>query len=166
MKRATTSERLKQLMEERGLKQIDIVKLAQPWCKEFNVKMNRSDISQYVTGKVVPQSDKIYLLAKALNVNEAWLMGSNVPMERNLNSKRLKQNEPSEIEYNVTEFEYGLIQKFRMLDARGKKTVLTTLNNEYEYARQANVEELAARGNDAPDSVKERVSDMLGRKCR
>lgn len=67
-------------------------------------------------------------------------------MERNLNPRRLKQSEPTEVEYSVTEFEYGIIQKFRMLDARGKKTVLTTLNNEYEYARQAASEFLAAHG--------------------
>ena len=44
--------------------------------------MNKSDISQYVSGKVEPNQDKLYVLAKALNVSEAWLMGYDVPMER------------------------------------------------------------------------------------
>ena len=42
----------------------------------------KSAMSQYVSGKFVPKQTRIYLLAKALNVNEAWLMGYDVPMER------------------------------------------------------------------------------------
>lgn len=40
-------------------------------------------ISDYLAGKYKAKQDKVYLMAKALNVNEAWLMGFNVPMERN-----------------------------------------------------------------------------------
>ena len=42
----------------------------------------KSAMSQYVSGKFVPKQTRIYLLAQALNVNEAWLMGYDVPMER------------------------------------------------------------------------------------
>ena len=42
----------------------------------------KSAMSQYVSGKFAPKQTRIYLLAKALNVNEAWLMGYDVPMER------------------------------------------------------------------------------------
>ena len=72
-------------MSERDLKQIDIIRLAEPICKEFKVKIGRNDISQYLSGKVEPRQNKIYILAKALDVNEAWLMGYDVPKERNVN---------------------------------------------------------------------------------
>lgn len=58
----TTSSRLRQLMAERGLKQIDILRAALPYSEEYGVKMNRSDISQYVSGKVVPRQDKLSVL--------------------------------------------------------------------------------------------------------
>lgn len=45
--------------------------------------LSRSTISHYMSGYAKPKSDKLYVLAKALNVNEAWLMGYDVPMERN-----------------------------------------------------------------------------------
>lgn len=40
--------------------------------------MNKSDISQYVSGKVEPNQDKLYILSNALNVREAWLMGYDI----------------------------------------------------------------------------------------
>lgn len=82
MKRENTAKRLKTIMEAKGLRQIDILNLTKPYCKEFNVKMNRSDISQYVSGKVEPNQSKLAILGMALDVNEAWLMGFDVPMMR------------------------------------------------------------------------------------
>lgn len=81
MKLSNTAIRLKQLMKERNLKQIDIVRLAEPYCKENNVKLGRNDISQYVAGKSEPGQHKLYILGKALDVSEAWLMGYDVPMK-------------------------------------------------------------------------------------
>ena len=51
MKPYTTSDRLKQLIEERHLKQADIVAMAQPYCKMYGVHLGKSTISQYVSGK-------------------------------------------------------------------------------------------------------------------
>ena len=82
MEKVTTAQRLKSLLESRNLKQVDIVNAAQPFCKAFNQKLGRNDISQYVSGKVVPGQDKLSLIALALNVSEVWLMGFDVPMER------------------------------------------------------------------------------------
>ena len=42
----------------------------------------KSSLSEYINGKYEAKQDGVYLLAKALNVNEAWLMGGDVPMER------------------------------------------------------------------------------------
>lgn len=83
MKKVTTAERLKQLMKERDLKQIDIVNLSQPFCKQYDIKIGRNDISQYLSGKVEPGQNKLFILGKALNVSEAWLMGFDVPMVQN-----------------------------------------------------------------------------------
>lgn len=82
MKRYTTAERLKEIMNSRNLRQVDILSLALPYCEEYGVKMNKSDLSQYVSGKVEPNQDKLAILGMALGVNETWLMGFNVPMGR------------------------------------------------------------------------------------
>mgnify|MGYP001159194863 CR=1 FL=1 len=82
MGKDSTAKRLKKIMGERNLRQIDILKLTEPYCKKYGVKMNKSDISQYCSGKTEPNQEKLFVLGEALNVNEAWLMGFNVPMER------------------------------------------------------------------------------------
>lgn len=81
MDKIATSARLKQVMAERNLKQVDILKLAAPHCTKLGVKINKSDLSGYVSGKFEPGNDKLLVLARALNVDPRWLMGiPGVPM--------------------------------------------------------------------------------------
>lgn len=80
--KVTTSDRLKYLMETRNLRQADILEKIQPYCKKYGVKIPRNALSQYVTGKVLPKQDKLTILGLALGVSEVWLMGYDVPMER------------------------------------------------------------------------------------
>lgn len=44
--------------------------------------IDKSLISNYLSGKYKAKQNNVYLIAKALNVNEAWLLGYDVPMER------------------------------------------------------------------------------------
>lgn len=83
MKDFTTADRLKQIMNERGLKQVDILEACKPFSEKYGVQLKKNDLSQYVSGKVEPKQDKLSLLGMALNVNEVWLMGYNVPPGRN-----------------------------------------------------------------------------------
>jgi len=78
----STAIRLKQIMQERNLRQVDIIRLAEPYCREYNLKLTKSDMSQFVSGKVEPGQWKLAILGRALNVSEVWLMGYDVPMER------------------------------------------------------------------------------------
>jgi repressor LexA len=57
------------------MKQADIVEAT---------KIGKSSISTYLTGEYEPKQRNVYRIAKALNVNEAWLMGHDVPMEHTL----------------------------------------------------------------------------------
>lgn len=71
------STRLNAAMALRELKQIDFVHAAE----KFNIKLGKSHMSQYVSGKTVPRADIAHFLAAYLRVNEDWLMGKDVPME-------------------------------------------------------------------------------------
>lgn len=88
MKRSCTAERLRSLMSERSLKQVDILRLCQPYCTQYGVKMNKSDISQYLAGKAEPSQDKLIVLGMALGVQESWLMGFDVPESREADIKK------------------------------------------------------------------------------
>lgn len=71
------STRLNDAMALRELKQIDFVHAAE----KINIKLGKSHMSQYVSGKTVPRADIAHFLAAYLRVNEDWLMGKDVPME-------------------------------------------------------------------------------------
>lgn len=79
MKKVHTSVRLKEIMDERGLKQADVLRLAEPVLKKYGGKLGKNDLSQYVSGKTEPGQRKLFILGKALNVNPSWLMGLDVP---------------------------------------------------------------------------------------
>ena len=78
MKKEKTSDRLKKIMAQCNLKQVDILNLAKPYCEKYNVKLGKSDLSQYVSGKVEPSQNKLTVLSLALKVSETWLMGYDV----------------------------------------------------------------------------------------
>ena len=94
MKLYNTSYRLKEIMKINNLKQVDILNKCEPICKSLGKRIGRNDLSQYVSGKVEPRQDKLTILARALNVNETWLMGYDVPMEINykINDVSSKEN--------------------------------------------------------------------------
>ena len=74
---ATCADRIKEALNMKGLKQSDLCRLT---------GIPKSAISQYISGAFEPKQDRIYLLSKALNVSETWLMGLDVPMEREKNA--------------------------------------------------------------------------------
>lgn len=90
------AEFYKQLLKAMELKGITQTEL----CKRTQIP--KSAMSQYMSGKFKPKQTRTYLIAKALNVSEAWLMGfDDVSMEKETASnseeisnivKRLKES--------------------------------------------------------------------------
>ena len=58
-------------MEKNGIKQVDLISLAE----DKNIKLSKSQISQYLKGTSVPRKNIAEFLAKALRVDENWLFG-------------------------------------------------------------------------------------------
>ena len=71
------------------------------------------------SGRVKPTSDRLYILAKALNVDPAWLLGYDVPMEQ-------------ADTFAPTQSEIRMIRKFRTLDSYSKRTIEMMIDRECE----------------------------------
>ena len=56
----------------------------------------KSSLSEYIKGKYEAKQKGIYKLAKVLNVSEGWLMGLDVPMERNFDKNIQGMDKKSE----------------------------------------------------------------------
>lgn len=67
------SNRLRTALNENGMKPIDLSK---------KTKISKSSISDWLSGKYEAKQDKVFMLAEALDVDEAWLMGLDVPMRK------------------------------------------------------------------------------------
>ena len=65
MGETTFAERLKAAMAARGLKQVDLVRMAQ----DQGVKLGKSQLSQYLSGKTVQRRDMLAFLTSALGSN-------------------------------------------------------------------------------------------------
>lgn len=87
-----TSSRLTLLMNERGLKQVDVMKLVKPICAKYNVNFAKSTLSQYITGKYEPDSEKIIILSEAFNVQPSWLLGYDVERD-NVSIEKVSEDE-------------------------------------------------------------------------
>lgn len=78
------SKRLKKAMEFKNIKAAELSKMT---------NISPPMISDYLKGKYKAKQDNIYTLSKALDINEAWLMGYDVSMERIPDSKRVPKDE-------------------------------------------------------------------------
>lgn len=93
---ATFTERLREAMQLRKKTQSDVCRLT---------GIGKSAISQYVKGNFVPKQQRVYMIARALDVSESWLMGYDVPMDRR----------PQEPEQEVTPIAYNPTHRIAVL---------------------------------------------------
>lgn len=94
--------KLRQIMRIRNLKQTDILQMAQPYCDMYRTKLNKSDLSQYINGKVVPGPWKLTILSLVLNVDEAWLKGVDAPMDKGSSSNANTIDDEGEMKSHST----------------------------------------------------------------
>ena len=69
MGRVGFSKRLRNVMDDRGIRQADVLRAA----AEQGRNLGKSQLSQYVSGKTMPRADVLSLLAELLGVDAGWL---------------------------------------------------------------------------------------------
>lgn len=152
MKKENTSTRLKQIMQERNLRQVDVLERTIPFCRKYDVKMNKSDISQYVSGKVEPNQDKLFVLSLALNVSEGWLMGFDV--------SRTRASAPAD-PLQLTEQEEQLVVSFRCLNEEGREKAVERIDELLDVPKYRHDPFL-----ETADQVEKEVLEYLSQKER
>lgn len=91
-KKQQFKDRLDMALSIRNLRPIDLAK---------RTGLSESTISQYRSGYAVPKTDRIALIASALNINPVWLLGYSVPIELQVSSRELSNEERAIIDaYN------------------------------------------------------------------
>lgn len=104
--------RLSQALQIRRMKQSELCQLA---------KIPKSSLSQYLSGDYEPKQDRIYLIAKVLRVSEAWLMGYDVPMER-------EKNPPIEESY-LTDGEKMWLELYHRISGEAREVLIAMMES-------------------------------------
>ena len=105
----TCAVRLKKALDMRNMRATEL-------CEKTNVP--KSAISHYLKGSFVPKQDRAYILAKALNVNPAWLMGFDAPVE--IEEEKTKEKD-------LSNEELLMLKLFRQIPGDRKKEALQLL---------------------------------------
>lgn len=116
----TFQNRLKKAMLLRNIKQVDLVE---------KTRLDKTLINKYLSGVTNARQTKLTILADALNVNEVWLMGYDVPIERDLkentnNMFLYKKIKEARLEKNLTQKDLA-----NKLTEKGRKTSNTAIAN-------------------------------------
>lgn len=139
---STTSKRIQEGMELRGLKQADLVE---------RTGISKGALSSYISGRYVPKQNNTFLIAKALNVNEAWLMGADVPMERIDTTAKNQTRDQKEL--NEIYLQLSSNNQQRVLTY--SKTLLSTQQMEEELLPDA------ANDRNATEEEKKHADDIM-----
>lgn len=108
----------------------------------------KSSISQYMSGYTKPKQDRIFLICKALGINEAWLIGYDVPMEGEIsppmtsNSATLTQKDEKDIAKRLDTMledlennQQALMFNGEALDETTKELLKASLENSLRVAK-------------------------------
>ena len=86
MAKEVFADRLKEALNRQRMKQVDLVHVA----SQKGVKLGRSHVSQYVSGKTVPRAEILNFLAETLDVSEEWLLGKEEKITENTEMEQKK----------------------------------------------------------------------------
>ena len=114
MNKVDIKERIKQGLEIREITQTQLATRA---------NIDKGQLSSYISGKYKPRQNNIDALAAALNVNEAWLMGFDVPMERVSNKTEIDQSVSRSVECRE------ILEICEQLSTHNQRKVLTYSKN-------------------------------------
>ena len=110
-RRVSCGKRIKEALSIRGMKQVELCEIT---------KIPKSALSQYISGAFEPKQDRIYLISKALDVSEAWLMGYDVPMGR----KKISPEEPK-----LSEGEKIWMELYHKLSSETRELLIDTIGS-------------------------------------
>ena len=105
---STVSERLKEAMRIKGIRQVDLCRVCQ---------IPKGAMSLYISGAYEPKQDRLQTLAIALGVDIAWLMGYDTNM-----TPVDKSKSPEEL--TLSEGERLLLDLFRQIPEEQQKAFL------------------------------------------
>lgn len=112
-------------MNERGIKQVDLIRYAQ----EQGVKLGKSHISQYVSGKTVPRADMVHFLAGALQVDPDWLNGITPEQETEGETDMREFKKSSKLDHVLYDVRGPVVEEATRMENTGTNVLKLNIGN-------------------------------------
>lgn len=129
MSKESFSDRLRRAMEQQGMKQVDFIQLAE----ERGVKLGKSHMSQYVSGKTVPRAEILRFLAEALHVEESWLKGE----EEDSGGKTMREfKKSSKLDNVLYDVRGPVVEEAARMEESGTKILKLNIGNPAPFGFQ------------------------------
>lgn len=125
MTRESFADRLRSAMSQKGIKQVDLVRYA----GEQGVKLGKSHISQYVSGKTVPRTDMVRFLAGALQVDPDWLNGRNPAQEIEGETKMREFKKSSKLDNVLYDVRGPVVEEAARMENTGTNVLKLNIGN-------------------------------------
>lgn len=106
--------RLKTAMTKRQVTQYTLSKLT---------KINKGSLSSYMSGKYLPKQDKIFIIAKALEINPQWLMCTSDEMD-------LEKEYISNLQ---SEYSQPNVHSYPFINGSVSAGILDTIDGQYDF---------------------------------
>lgn len=116
---STFKDRLNEALIIRDVKPVDLAR---------GTGISESTISQYRSGYAEPKEERLRQIANYLDINPTWLLGLNVYMDFSSFKEARLNKDKKTVTAELTDFEYKLISRYRIVDETDKKLVLRILD--------------------------------------
>lgn len=120
MQNDTFADRLKNEMARQGMKQVDLIRAA----AGKGIKLGKSHISQYVSGKTVPRAQILRFLAETLQVEEVWLRDGNSG-----GNKMREFRKSSKLEHVLYDVRGPVVEEAERMERDGAKILKLNIGN-------------------------------------
>ena len=136
MDNLTFALRFREALEKKHLKQIELVRYAET----RGVKLGKSHLSQYLSGKTIPRREMVQFLADALDVDPDWLLGNQ--QEKGNPSKGLDEgmrtfNKSAKLDNVLYDVRGPVVEEAARMEDEGTQVLKLNIGNPAPFGFQA-----------------------------
>ena len=120
------SQRLKEAMQKKKMKQVDILRLAE----SAGIKLGKSHISQYLSGKSIPREGVMAFLAKTLDVSVSYLRGEDAPAQIDTGDVPMKfYKKSAKLDHVLYDVRGPVVEEAARMEAAGVHVLKLNIGN-------------------------------------
>ena len=124
-------------MDQKNMKQIELVRLAEA----SGIKLGKSQISQYLSGKTLPRKDTLQFLATVLEKDPAWLLGKEttkkIVTEKGSEDTMRKFSKSSKLDNVLYDVRGPVVEEAARMEEEGTQVLKLNIGNPAPFGFQA-----------------------------